>query len=206
MKKFLALLAAVFAALAAFAQTPEEILSRMEEEINKHSESGQTMTFDIKMPIIGTMSTKTKVLGDRMRLDVTAMGETAIIWADGTTQWTYNPKSNEITIERDNGSASDEAGDLDIVEGVAEGYDVSIEKETDSAWYLLCKKSKNNQEKDDPKVIHLSVSKSTWLPLRISTKMNGVSVALYGISFGVRQKDVTFDRAAYPGAKLIDKR
>ena len=40
------------------AQTPQEILSRMDAEMDKHDKEGLIMTVDAKVPILGTMTTK----------------------------------------------------------------------------------------------------------------------------------------------------
>jgi outer membrane lipoprotein-sorting protein len=206
MKRIVTLFAALVCALAAFAQTPEEILARMEEEINKHEQEGTIMGLDIKIPILGTMSSKTWMLGDKMYIESKVMGKEAFIWSDGTTQWTYIPSNNEIEIEDDTPSSSKQEGDMEMLAGITDGYDVSIKKETAEAWYIQCKKSKDNKEKDDPKKMDVVVSKSTYYPISLSAKMKGVSVTLRDIDFGVKEEKITFDINKYPGVKITDKR
>ena len=207
MKRIITLLAAFICALTAFAQTPEEILARMEEEINKHEQEGTIMGLDIKIPILGTMSSKTWMLGDKMYIESKVMGKEAFIWSDGTTEWTYIPSNNEIEIEDDTpSSSSTEQGDMEMLSGITDGYDVSIKKETADAWYIQCKKSKDNKEKDDPKKMDVVVSKATYYPISLSAKMKGVSVTLRDIDFGVTEEKVTFDINKFPGVKITDKR
>lgn len=191
----------------ALAQTPQEIVSRMEEAMEKHEKEGLVMTMDIKIPILGTMSTKTYVLGDKYKSEGGMMGVKIVTWSDGTTTWTYDGKKDEITIEDTAHAKPDEnKGDTEMFTGVADGYDVSLKKETDDAWYLLCKKSKDNKEKDDPKTMDLVVAKGTYYPVSISAKVSGVSVKIYDVSFGVSDKQVTFNKADYPRATIVDKR
>ena len=206
MKRILSLFAALVCTLAAFAQTPEEILTRMEEAVNNHEEEGSILGLDIKIPILGTMSTKTWMLGDKMYIETKVMGKDALIWSDGTTQWTYIPSKNEIEIEDDKPSSSSAEGDMEMLSGIADGYDVSIKKETAEAWYIQCKKSKDNKNEDDPKKMDVVVSKADYHPISLSTKMKGVSVTLHDIGFGVTEEKVTFDINKYPGAKITDKR
>ena len=59
MKKLLSIFSFLAFAAIAVAQTPQEIISRMEAELDKHENDGVVMTVDVKIPIIGTMSTKT---------------------------------------------------------------------------------------------------------------------------------------------------
>ena len=201
------MVAALLLSVMALAQTPKEIVSRMEEAMEKHEKEGIVMTMDIKIPILGTMSTKTYVLGDKYKSEGGMMGVKIVTWSDGTTTWTYDGKKDEITIEDTAHAKPDEnKGDTEMFTGVADGYDVSLKKETDDAWYLLCKKTKDNKEKDDPKTMDLVVAKGTYYPVSISAKVSGVSVKIYDVSFGVSDKQVTFNKADYPRTTIVDKR
>lgn len=205
MKRLIALFALFAWAIPALAQTPEEILSRMEAEVSQHESDGVIMTIDIKIPLLGTLSTTAWSLGDKMRGEISMGGERTIVWSDGVTQWSYTPKENTIEIEHDKPKASNEA-DSEMFKGITEGYDVSIKKETDEAWYFLCKKSKNNKEKDDPKKMEVVISKSTYFPISLSAKLRGVTTTIRNIGFGVKEEQVTFNIDRYPGAKIVDKR
>lgn len=198
-------LAAALFAVMAFAQTPEEIVARMEEEMNKHEHDGLVMVIDVKIPILGTMSTTSYALDKKTRVEGEMSGVKFITWSDGKTQWTYNKKENTIEIENEKPGAGTET-DAEMFSGITDDYDVSIKKETADAWHLLCKKSKNNTDKDAPKTIDLVISKKNYYPLSLSTKMSGVSMNLHVISFGVTEKQVTFNAADYPTAKIVDKR
>ena len=207
MKKFLVLFSSILCAVAALAQTPQEIISRMEAEMEKHEKDGIVMTVDVKIPILGNMSTKTYALGEKFRLEASVAAVNVITWADGKTKWTYNSKDNEVVIENENpNNPTSSDGDTEMFSGIAEGYDVTLSKETDKAWYLDCKKSKNNTDKDAPKTINLVVAKANYYPVSLSAKMSGVSVTMREISFGVTDKQVTFNANDYPGAKITDKR
>lgn len=205
MKRFFTLLSALLAAAAALAQTPEEIVTRMEEAMSKHEKEGIVMTVDVKVPVVGTMTTTTWTLGDKMRLETETMGIKAISWSDGKTDWTYVSKKNEVTIEKTKGPSSD-AGDVEMFTGITDDYDVTLSKETDKAWYLTCKKSKTNKDKDAPKNIDLVVSKANYYPVSLSTKVSGISLTMRGVSFGVTDKQVTFNAADFPGVTVVDKR
>ncbi len=66
MKRLIALFALIAWVIPALAQTPEEILSRMEEAVSQHESDGVVMTIDIKIPLLGTLSTTAWSLGDKM--------------------------------------------------------------------------------------------------------------------------------------------
>ena len=207
MKRIFALLLTLACSIPALAQTAEEIVARMDQEMNKAYKEKVAFTMEMKIPILGTMSSRNYLYGDKMKMEGKMMGEKVVMFSDGKTDWTYNSKENTIEIENAKPSEdSKKDADMDMLEGITTGYDVSIKKETDTAWYIRCKKSASNTEKDDPKTMDLVVRKSNYIPISVSTKMKGVTVTLKDFAFNVTEKQVTFNQADYPGAKVVDKR
>lgn len=205
MKKLVLTFGAIFAALvAALAQTPKEIVDRMEAQMNEHEKEGVIMMVDLKLPIVGTTTTKSYTLGGKTRVEMKVRGIQFISWDDGETSWSYVSKDNSLTIEKSKGS-SDEAGDTEMFSGITDGYDVTLKKETADAWYFLCKKSKNNTDKDDPKTMDLVVSKKNYYPLSLKASVFGMTMTMRDIQFGVTEADVTCDPAKFPGVKIIRK-
>lgn len=206
MKKLLSIISFIAFAAIAVAQTPQEIISRMEAELDKHENDGVVMTVDVKIPIIGTMSTKTYSLGEKARIEASAMGVDIITWTDGSTSWTYNSKKNEVEVEKSgSGNSSESEGDMEMFDGITDGYDVTVDKETAKAWTILCKKSKSNKDKDAPKKMELVVAKGSYMPVSLKTKMSGMTITMRDISFGVTEKQVTFNAKDYPGVTIVEK-
>lgn len=175
--------------------------------MNAHEKDGIAMVVDVKMPILGTMSSKTYAVGEKFRVEVSMAGVDVITWSDGKTKWTYTSKDNEVVIENENPdrpTSSD--SDTEMFSGIAEGYDVSLSKETDKAWYFNCKKSKTNKDKDAPKSIDIVVAKGTYYPISLSAQLKGVSITMRNVTFGVSDKQVSFNAKDYPDVKITDKR
>ncbi|MBQ6176795.1 MAG: hypothetical protein IJK29_06320 [Bacteroidales bacterium] len=208
MKRFFALLTALTLAVAAYAQTAEEIVAKMDAAMEQVSaENGFRMTMDIKIPILGTMSSNAWSLGDKMRLEAEMMGKKLVTWQDGQTEWTYDAGENTITIEnQDKTKKSDEEENMKMFQSATEGYDVSIAKETSSAWTIKCKKNRFNTNKDDPKNMEIVIAKDTYYPMSLSAKVDLVTVTMRNLKFNVTEEEVTFNKADYPGATIIDKR
>ena len=205
LKKLFSLVCFLGMAGVLVAQTPQEIISRMEAEMNKHDKEGLIMTVDAKVPILGTMTTKTYTLGTKARFEASMMGVDVVTWTDGQTTWTYDSKKNEVEIRKQDGDTETE-GDAEMFNGITEGYDVSINKETATTWNLLCKKSKSNKDKDAPKKMELVVAKGNYMPVSLKTKLSGIGITMRNISFGVTEKQVTFNANDYPGVTIVDKR
>ena len=95
---------------------------------------------------------------------------------------------------------------MKMLDGVTDGYDVKLKKETDEAWYFVCTKSKTNPRKDDPKKMDLVISKSTYLPISTSVSEKGIRFTMRDFAIGVSEEEVTFNPDEYKDATIIDKR
>ena len=208
MKKFI--ISALFLALSltAFAQTATEIVERMDKKISAFDEKdGVGFVMEMKIPILGTFSAKTESRGDKLRMEMQKGDVHSINWSDGTTQWDYDVIKNEIVITNvDKKKDSKTEGDAELFKGICDGYDVSLDKETDKFWFIKCKKSKNNMEKDDPKTMDLIVEKGTYNPKSLSAKLKGITITMRDLAYGIPESRVTFNPADYPTATIVDKR
>jgi outer membrane lipoprotein-sorting protein len=208
MKKIIAIISFIALATSAMAQTAEEIITRMDAEMSKHNESeGFAMTMDMKIIFIGTISSRSYILGDKMRIEANKDGKDFVTWSDGKTEWSYDPETNEIEITNAKPKEKSEAeSDTKMFTGITDGYDVKIDKETPTEWHIRCKRSKSNPDKDAPKKMDLVVAKGTYWPVSLSTSVTAATVTMRDLSFGVTEKQVTFDEKDYPGVKIVDKR
>ena len=209
MKKILYILVTlVLSSVSVFAQTPEEIVSQMDRVMEKYqAEDGFAMVMEMKIPILGTFASAVKSWGDKMRMEIDVKGEQMITYIDGDTEWDYNVKEKVIKIKkRDVTKKTKEEENMKMFQSATEGYDVSISKETDKAWFLRCKKNRSNTNKDDPKNMDLVVAKGTYMPISLSAKVSGITITMRDLDFNVTEKDVTFNQADYPGVKIVDER
>ena len=217
MKRILTLFSALFLALATFAQTPEEIVTKMEEtRAQLQKGDSYVVALEAKYPIIGKVTNKTWSRGNKVRFELEMLKHKGISYTDGKTEWIYSPEKNEVKIQR-SGSGKKSAGasvveqfaDFDgnsAFENIVDGYDISLDKETATAWYLHCKRKKSNKEKDAPKTMDLVIAKGSYRLLSQSVKILGVSFRMYDFGYNVTEKQVTFDPADYPGVTIIDER
>ena len=205
MKRILILFLSVLCVGSVFAQTPAEILAKMDQEVSRLEADGVSMVFEFKIPIAGAISTRVWTKGEKARMEFKDDSEEMVTWMDETTQWTYDSRKGEVTIEKRKPSSEPE-GDLGMFQGLSEGYDLSLTQETGKAWYIHCKKSRTNKSKDDPKTMDLVIAKGTYYPVSLSAKLSGVTLTLRDMVFSVSDKMVTFDPADYPGVKIVDKR
>ena len=209
MKKILYILVTlVLSSVSVFAQTPEEIIAQMDQVMEKHeAKDGFAMVMEMKIPILGSFASAVKSWGDKMRMEMDVKGEQVITYIDGDTEWDYNVKEKVIKIKkRDVTKKTKEEENMEMFQSATEGYDVSISKETDKAWFLRCKKNRSNTNKDDPKNMDLVIAKGTYMPISLSAKVSGITITMRDLDFNVTEKDVTFNQADYPGVKVVDER
>lgn len=210
MKKILICICTAFFAcsICLYAQTPEEIVQKMDEQLARADAEGFTMDFSMKMPIVGTIKSHNMIRGHKMRMEILNAEVPTVTWTDETTKWDYDGKTGEITItnKEESSDSEKEGSNLNTFNNITDGYDVILQKETEDAWYFLCKKSKTNKVKDDPKKMDLVVSKGTYLPLLLSAKQSVFTIGFENITIGVPEESVTFNPAEFPDAKIIDKR
>ena len=209
MKKILCILVTlVLSSVSVFAQTPEEIIAQMDQVMEKHeAKDGFAMVMEMKIPILGSFASAVKSWGDKMRMEIDVKDEQMITYIDGDTEWDYNVKEKVIKIKkRDVTKKTKEEENIKMFQSATEGYDVSISKETDKAWFLRCKKNRSNTNKDDPKNMDLVIAKGTYMPISLSAKVSGITITMRDLDFNVTEKDVTFNQADYPGVKVVDER
>lgn len=208
MKRFIiALTAVLLCAAGLYAQTPEEILEKMNKVMDRGETEGMAMTMTMKIPILGSMPTRMYTVGGKSKAEMTAMGHTLLVWEEAGTTWTYDQDKNELTIDYDAPAASSDAEEgLGLLGDVDDGYDVKLQKETADAWLIVCKKNKTNTDKDAPKKIEVSVYKDSYMLKEMKAGMKGVTMILSDVEFGVDEKDVTFDMSKFQNATIVDKR
>lgn len=200
------MVAVLVSAVAALAQTPEEIFDKVDEVMDRAKENGMSVTMTMKIPIVGSFSTKMYILGEKTRAEMKAMGRELIIWTDGKCSWSYDSKENTIVIEDELGGTNDDNG-LNMMDGLTDGYDVKLDEESEKAWLFICKKRKDNPDKDSPKKMEITVRKSDYSLGQLKTSMKGVTLILSNISIGgISEASVTFDASRYPDVKIEDKR
>ena len=200
------LLPALLAAATLSAQTPEEIIARVDQETARFDAEGCSMVMELKFPIIGAVATTIYTRGDKYKMIMSIKGDTSISWSDGVTDWDYESSKNTVTIKPHKADGNSEADNAKMMEGITEGYDVRLKKETADTWQFRCTKSKTNTNKDDPKNMDLVVSKATYLPVSLTARAGGLTITMRDVSIGVSEQEVTFDASQYATAKIIDER
>lgn len=186
----------------------------MNERINSRRDNGISVNADVKIPIVGLVTTKTTVLGEKKRVQMNIKGHDVITFNDGQTNWHYISEENSVIITndtltkviRENRAKSGGSMDMDMFSDISEGYDITIKSENLVKWELLCKRKKGNDDDDYPKKITIEVRKETYDPILLTAKIMGLTFTMNNFKFGVTERDVTFNESDFPGVKISDQR
>ena len=98
MRRIAILVFAILLSAVSFAQTAEEIVSRMYSLLDSHDQSGLFLVLDIKIPILGTFTTDTWKVGDRIYSEAKVGNKRVVTYTDGESVWTYESDKNVIEI------------------------------------------------------------------------------------------------------------
>lgn len=190
------------------AQTPEEVVERINTELKKGDSLGMSFDLVMSIPILGEFKSTNYTLGNKLRVEIIEDGNKHINWSDGTTEWEYDSEKNEVRITNAKPKEENEnASGPGLITGLNEGYNLSFNKKTnDKVWYIDCKKSRSNKDKSDPKRIDLAVSKADYSIIYSKTTSKAIDISMENFKIGVTEEQVTFNPANYPSAKIIDER
>ena len=208
MKRLLCFAIAFLSATVTFAQTGLEIVTRMNQRMSDRQSEGMCMSADVKIPVMGTGTTKTYAYGNKRRMDVESSKINTITFIDDTLQWTYVKGSTEVVLTNLNiGKRSDNPGtDTGMFDDIPDAYDITIKSQNAVKWELQCKRKKNIDDDDYPKHLTLEVRKETFEPISMNFKVMGISMSMHHIIFGIPESKVTFNLDDFPGVTVSDQR
>ena len=208
MKRLLCFAIAFLSATVTFAQTGLEIVTRMNQRMSDRQSEGMCMSADVKIPVMGTVTTKTYAYGNKRRMDVESSKINTITFIDDTLQWTYVKGSTEVVLTNLNiGKRSDNPGtDTGMFDDIPDAYDITIKSQNAVKWELQCKRKKNIDDDDYPKHLTLEVRKETFEPISMNFKVMGISMSMHHIIFGIPESKVTFNPDDFPGITVSDQR
>ena len=132
-------------------------------------------------------------------------------WFDGTTQWTYIPRTKEVNINTPSGSDLRELNPMILLQDYKKDFSVSYIGESTSANAKLAYDiALTPKKKDDIEKIEVQIEKNTSLPVKLVVTMrNDIrnTVTIKEIkSINPPDNMFTFPEAEYPGTEVIDLR
>jgi len=190
----------LFAAGALSAQTAEKVLDKAAAVVG--AKKGAQASFAMSGKRYGNQSGTIAIKGKKF----CASTAQATIWYDGTTQWTYVKKNDEVSVAHPSASNQQVQNPYNFIFLYKKGFNSSISNKTADNYEVhltATDKSRKIQE------MYISVNRKTYVPTRIRFRQgtdwttikisNFKTATLSDATFRFNQKD-------YPSAEVIDLR
>jgi len=210
MKKIFCLVAASMLAASSFiagAQTPKEIVSRMDNVVKDLVKKGFAMDLEIEYssmvkdgPIMKKEGpSRICILGNKVHITPYSNEANHEIWIDGEKIMIYSGMSNELHIIKDTTYLMNYKMLFHSL--IADNYD--IESETDQAWNLKSTSTVYYESTPIVTTSRVTIDKKTYYPVSVSTCGSSNQTTFSNISFGVSEDEVTFNPEDYPEVVVI---
>ncbi|MDR1336810.1 MAG: hypothetical protein LBK22_08285 [Tannerella sp.] len=133
-------------------------------------------------------------------------------WYDGTTQWTYVVRTEEVNITRPSGEELQFSNPMTLLRTWKKGFKAAITGESTTGEGKMADDvslaARGNQ---DVETVELQLDRATALPVRMTVTMKNKLRSVIRISrmqTGLNQPDATFifPAADYPNAEIVDLR
>lgn len=204
MKRFFTIMTTIclsFATVFAAGNTSSDAKKILDKAVSKvNVKSGATANFTISGGKIGNQSGTISIKGNKFQ----ASTASAIVWFDGTTQWTYVKKNDEVNISTPNAAQQSSMNPYTFINIYKKGYNLSVENTASGKQVHLTAQNKNASIKEMYILVDASYNikqvkmkqASGWYTVSIS---NLKSKNLSDAAFKFNAKD-------YPKAEVIDLR
>ncbi len=131
-----------------------------------------------------------------------------LTWYDGTTQWTYLPQENEVSISEPTAEELQQVNPFSVISTFRRGYDAKIVKSDKTSRTITLTA---RQASAEIRSATITLTNATMLPSSIDLTMKSgqkMSITITSISVGksVNINAFRFPSKRYPGAEVVDLR
>lgn len=154
----------------------------------------------------GTSSVSGTIVASGNKFKLTAGGMTT--WFDGKTMWSYNPRSQEVSVMNPTAREIAESNPLSYVAGWSGMFKASFSQTKPSSGYSIILTAKNSSVGIKGAVVTLSAQ---MIPQKIViTQRNGkketITISSVKFTSAPAASTFTFKKSAYPKATVVDLR
>ncbi len=185
-------------ALQSFAIDAKEVLDQTAKKVGSGAASASfTLTGENVKRTVG----KILIKGDKFN----AVTETATVWFDGTTQWTYMANNDEVNISTPNANQLSQMNPLNFINLYKKGYTLSMTTSNGTHEVHMVAESSSAQIQE----VYVSVNAKTYIPTQVRMKKRGswLTISINNFhSLSIDDGAFRFNKSDYPTAEIIDLR
>ncbi len=182
----------------ATAQTARSVLDKTAATLG--NKNGVSARFSISGSQYGNSSGSIYVKGRKFH----ATTSMASVWFDGTTQWTYMKRNNEVNVSHPTESQLQAINPMNFISMYKSGYSYTMTTKNDK-YVVHLKATKQRQVKE----MYITIDKKTYVPSQIRMLQGkGWSTITISNFKTAKLSDSTFrfNSRDYPSAEVIDLR
>lgn len=175
----------------------KKVLDKAAEKVN--IKSGTQMSFTISGDNIQNQSGTIVIKGKKFNARTNA----AIVWYDGTTQWTYLKKNEEVNVSTPSASQQSQMNPYSFITLYKSGYNLSLDKTASGQQVHLTAKGKKSISE-----MYILVD-SNYNIKQVKMKQNGkwTTITVSSIkTVSVSDASFKYNAADCPNAEVIDLR
>lgn len=161
--------------------------------------SGTQMGFTITGDKIGKQSGTITIKGKKFN----ARTGNAIVWFDGTTQWTYLKKNEEVNVSTPNAAQQSQMNPYSFINLYKSGYNLSLEKTASgNQVHLVAQKNQSIKE-----MFILVDASNNIKQVKMKQKAGWTTITISSVkSVNVNDSAFKFNASDCPNAEVIDLR
>lgn len=187
--------------IVSFAQNAKEARSILDKVAATISYKGGIQAkFSVTSNTFGSTSGTILLKGQKFK----AITHNAIIWNNGSTQWTYLKANQEVNVSTPNTKQQLGINPYAFLYAYKQGYSMKMQTTAKAYNVHLTATSKNSVSQ-----MKINVSKSSFTPTKVMLLINGQWTVITISSFkkaNLTDKTFQFDAKDYPNAEIIDLR
>lgn len=175
------------------------VLDRAASVISK--KSGASASFSMSNAKMGQVSGTIAIKGKKFR----AATPQAIVWFDGTTQWSYMKKTEEVTVSTPNAARQASMNPYAFINLYKSGYNLSMTTKGKNYEVRIVAQDKKKEISE----IYVYVNKTTSVisSVRLCRKSQWTTISISNFkSANLSDAQFKFNSKDFPGAEIIDLR
>ena len=199
MKKYLFILMLLAMSAGACAQTAQQVLKKTASIVGRPG--GCAANFKLSSAKFGSTSGRIAIKGQKFQ----ASTPKAMIWFDGTTQWSYLSATNEVNVSKPTQAQQMSMNPMTFIHIYQTGYTPTMTKKGNNFIIRLVAKNQRRTVQE----MELTINRKTYVPsvVRMRQGKTWSTISISGFSARNQSNSTfTFNAKDYPTAEVIDLR
>ncbi len=185
--------------MGAFAQTPQQVLDKTANVIGH--KGGASANFQMTSPKYGSANGTIAIKGNKFN----ARTNQAIVWFDGTTQWSYMKNTNEVNVSKPTQAKQMSMNPYTFIHIYKTGYNMNMTtKGTNYEVHLTAQDQKRSVAE-----LYITINKKTYIPSQVKMRQGKTWSTIVISNFkakNISNSTFVFNSKEFPKAEIIDLR